>query len=380
MSNAPGVNEMEVGTVGGIGAEMSRPDDPWQVVLSRDRSWDGALFYAVRTTGIFCRPSCPSRRPRRENVTFFHSANDAAHAGYRPCHRCHPESAAGTTTERRIQRAIRYLDEHRTERITLEQLGDVVGLSPFHLQRAFRSAMGVSPRQYQEARRLEAMKERLGSGARVGTAVWEAGYGSMRGAYEAVARGTGMTPGRYRNGGAGVHITCAVRETRFGSMLVGWTASGVCAVVLGDSLHDVMAQLRTEFPAAEISEDGASAAVDDVLRHLEGTHPGLALPLDLHGTSFQLRVWEALRQIPAGEVRTYGEVAAAIGAPGSARAVARACAANRTALVVPCHRVVRSDGSPSGYRWGGQRKRQLLEHEGSVVRGPGAANAARHPK
>lgn len=346
-------------------AETSLPEDPWQVVLTRDRSWDGALFYAVRTTGVFCRPSCPSRRPRRENVTFFAAADDAARAGFRACHRCHPESATGTTTERRIQRAIRYLDEHRDERITLEQLGSVVGISPFHLQRAFRNAMGVSPRQYQEARRLEAMKERLGSGDRVGTAVWEAGYGSVRGAYEAVARGTGMTPGRYRSGAAGLHIRYAVRDTRFGSLLVASSFAGVCAVMLGDDADDVVAQLRAEFPAAAISEQDANPAVDHVLAYLEGTHPGLALPLDLHGTSFQLRVWEALRQIPAGEVRTYAQVAQAIGAPGSARAVAGACAANRTAVVVPCHRVVRSDGSLSGYRWGEERKRALLEHEGS---------------
>lgn len=371
-------DEMEMETMSEIETEMSLPDDPWQVVLTRDRAWDGALFYAVRTTGIYCRPSCPSRRPRRENVTFFDSADGAERAGFRSCHRCHPASASGTTTERRVQRAIRYLDEHRDERITLDRLGTVVGLSPFHLQRAFKSAMGVSPRQYQEARRLDAMKERLGSGERVGRAVWEAGYGSVRGAYEAVARGTGMTPGRYRGGAEGVHILHAVRDTRFGSLLVAWTPTGVCAVLLGDSAEDVIGQLRSEFPAAQISEDAGDGHIDHVLTYLEGSHPGLALPLDLHGTAFQLRVWEALRQIPMGEVRTYGEVAAAIGAPGSSRAVARACAANRTALVVPCHRVVRSDGTLSGYRWGEQRKRNLLEHEGSVRRGPGvAADVAR---
>lgn len=352
------------------------PDDAWQVVLARDRSWDGVLFYGVHTTGIFCRPSCPARRPRRENVTFFGSADEATGAGFRACHRCHPQSTSGTTTERRIQRAIRYLDEHLDERVTLAQLGSAVGLSPFHLQRAFKDAMGVSPRQYQEARRLEHMKERLGSGDSVSTAVWEAGYGSVRGAYEAVARGTGMTPGRYRSGARDVRIVYAVRDTRFGSLLVAWTPAGVCAVTLGDSRDDVIAQLHAEFPAADVApharDDARDADVrmDAVLACLDDTHPGLAVPLDLHGTSFQLRVWEALRQIPAGEVRTYAEVAASIDAPRASRAVARACAANRTALVVPCHRVVRSDGSLSGYRWGVQRKRDLLDHEAGAIARP----------
>ncbi|HEX6307150.1 MAG TPA: bifunctional DNA-binding transcriptional regulator/O6-methylguanine-DNA methyltransferase Ada [Longimicrobiales bacterium] len=347
--------------------EQSRgkPDDPWQVVLTRDRSWDGALFYGVRTTGIYCRPSCPSRRPKPENVAFFDSADSAERAGFRACHRCQPRSATGTTTERRIRRALRYLDEHPDERVTLDRLGRAVGLSPFHLQRAFKDAVGVSPREYQEARRLEVMKARLNEGDQVGRAVWAAGYGSVRGAYESAARGTGMTPGQYRSGAEGLHIRYALRSTRFGPLIVAWTSTGVCAVLLGDAPDALARDLEAEFPSASITagEPSDTAWVDAVLAYVEGRHPGLAVPLDLHGSAFQLRVWKALREIPFGEVRTYRDIAQAIGAPGSARAVARACATNRTAVVVPCHRVVRSDGSLSGYRWGEDRKRRLLEQE-----------------
>ena len=346
-------------------------DAAWQAVVSRDRSRDGELFYAVRTTGIYCRPSCPSRRPKRENVRFFASAEDAERAGFRACHRCHPRSTTGTTTERRLRRAARYLDEHGDERVTLERLGSVVGLSPFHLQRAFKEAYGVSPREYQEKRRLEAMKASLSDGDRVGRAVWSAGYGSVRAAYESVARGTGLTPGQYRSGAEGVAIAYTVRPTRYGQLLVGRTDRGICAVLLGDSPERLADDLRREFRSAVVAAGDADEAgwVDAVVASVEGRHPGLAVPLDLHGSAFQLRVWKALREIPAGEVRTYGQVARAVGAPTAARAVARACATNRTAVLVPCHRVVRSNGTPGGYRWGEEHKRQLLAHERSVRAG-----------
>ncbi|MFW6202103.1 MAG: bifunctional DNA-binding transcriptional regulator/O6-methylguanine-DNA methyltransferase Ada, partial [Gemmatimonadota bacterium] len=340
-------------------------DQAWAVVRSRDRSWDGRLFYAVRTTGIYCRPSCPSRRPKRENVEFFETADRAEEAGYRACHRCHPSSPSGTPTERRLRMAMRFLDENLDEPVTLERLGEAVGLSPFHLQRAFKEAVGLSPRAYQDARRLEALKRRLRRGDDVGRAVWGAGYGSMRGAYESAANGMGMTPGEYKDGARGVEIRYSHHETRFGHLIVGWTAKGVCAVMLGDSVDELVEELRAEFPRADLErEDGeATAWMRAVLDYLEGTHPGLVVPLDLQGSNFQLRVWRALQEIPVGEVRSYKEVAEAIGAPDSARAVASACAANKVALAVPCHRVVRSDGSLSGYRWGVDRKRKLLAHE-----------------
>lgn len=345
--------------------EELEADAAWRAVLHRDRSRDGHLYYAVRTTGIFCRPSCPSKRPKRKNVVFFGSAEAARGAGFRACHRCHPESARGTPTEKRLQRAMRYLEEHLDERVTLERLGAAVGLSPFHLQRAFKDAFGLSPRAWQNARRLEAMKARLREGENVGRAVWSAGYGSVRSAYDAVQSGLGMTPGEYSRGGSGVPIRYTVHETAFCHVLVGWTARGVCAVMIGDAPDQLRNDLLAEYPAAQVAEDEGPARewVDALLAWLAGQHPGLAVPLDLHGTAFQLRVWQALRDIPPGEVRSYGEVAAAIGAPGSARAVARACATNRAALVVPCHRVVRADGQTGGYRWGEARKRELLALE-----------------
>lgn len=342
-------------------------DDAWDRVVARDRSFDGVFYYAVRTTGIFCRPSCPSRRPRRTNVEFFGSAEAAEGAGYRACHRCHPKSETGTPTERRLRRAMDYIDAHRDERITLRDLSRAVGLSPFHLQRSFKELLGMSPREYQDARRLEAMKGELKSGTGVGRAVWEAGYGSTRGAYESVSDGVGMTPGEYRKGGRGLSIRYAVHDTRFGWLLVAWTARGVCAVSLGASEEEVIGELRDEFSAARLERDQAAGRwLDPFLSYLEGRSPGLAVPVDTRGTAFQRRVWQALRRIPVGEVRTYGAVAASIGRPGSARAVAQACAANRIALAVPCHRVVRSDGSTGGYRWDENRKRRLLEHERSL--------------
>lgn len=313
-------------------------------------------------------------------MTFFDSAAAAEQAGFRACHRCHPSSESGTTTERRIRRAARYLDEHPDERTTLEQLGKLVGLSPFHLQRSFKNAYGVSPRAYQEARRLEAMKARLGEGERVGRAVWSAGFGSVRAAYEAASR-TGLTPGQYRAGGKGVAMRFAVRETRFGHLLVAWTVRGVCAVLLGDSPSRLADDLRREFPLASIADGSAEGGewLDGVLAAVEDRNPGLAVPLDLHGSAFQLRVWHALRAIPPGEVRTYAQVAQAIGSPTAVRAVARACATNRTALVVPCHRVVRSDGSAGGYRWGEERKQRLLAHERKAGSASGRAAVSPRP-
>jgi AraC family transcriptional regulator, regulatory protein of adaptative response / methylated-DNA-[protein]-cysteine methyltransferase len=345
--------------------ERDPNDEAWEAVLTRDRSQDGLLFYGVRTTGVFCRPSCPSRRPKRENAVFFRSAEEASKAGYRACHRCHPESAFGTTTEKRLRRAMQYLDSHLDTRVTLEQLGAVVGLSPFHLQRAFREAVGVSPRAYQHARRLAVMKERLRDGEQIGRAVWNAGYGSVRGAYEAAGSGLGMTPGEYRSGGGGIAIRYSLHETALGHLIVAWTPKGVCAVLLGDSPDQLRRELEAEFPAAALAAgEGAEREwVEAVLTYLQGRHTGLVVPVDLHGTAFQLRVWRALQEIPPGEVRSYGELAAAIGSPGSARAVARACAANRAALVVPCHRAVRADGATGGYRWGERRKRDLLDLE-----------------
>jgi AraC family transcriptional regulator of adaptative response/methylated-DNA-[protein]-cysteine methyltransferase len=340
-------------------------DLAWNAVLSRDRSLDGELFYGVKTTGIYCRPSCPSRRPARKNAVFFDNQKQAEQAGFRACHRCQPNATGGTTTERRVRRAIEYLDQHVDQRITLETLGQKVGLSPFYLQRAFKEAVGVSPHAYQNARRLAAMKGQLKKGERVGRAVWSAGYGSARGAYESAASGLGMTPGQYRSGARGVSIHYALEHSQLGDLVVAWTPSGICAVMLGDSPEEAVANLKAEFPAAELALADAEASkwVRVVLAYAEGSIPGTVLPLDLRGTQFQLRVWQLLREIPVGEVRSYKDIASALGEPTAVRAVARAIATNKAALVVPCHRVIRADGSLSGYRWGVQRKQQLLDQE-----------------
>lgn len=339
-------------------------DDAWNRVLARDRSSDGVFFYAVKTTGIFCRPSCPSRKPKRENVQFFLSADRAEEAGYRSCYRCHPTSEVGTPTERRVQRAIEFIDQHLDEGITLERLAKAVGLSPFYLQRKFKEALGLSPRKYQDSRRLEAMKSNLQEGMPVGRAVWAAGYGSTRGAYESVSAGLGMTPGAYKDGARGIEIGYAIHHTALGTLLVAWTPKGVCTVSLAEGKEELVQELEGEFPAATLNRDQeAEDWVRPFIRYLEGQDSRLTVPVDTTGTAFQLRVWSTLREIPLGEVRSYKEVAAEIGKPGAARAVARACATNKVALAVPCHRVVRSDGSLSGYRWGKERKRKLLELE-----------------
>lgn len=346
-------------------------DDAWSRVLARDRSSDGVFFYAVKTTRVFCRPCCPSRRPKRANVEFFVSAEAAEAAGYRACYRCHPKSERGTPTEGRVLRATEYIEEHLDEKVTLERLSRAVGLSPFHLQRTFKATFGVSPREYQDARRLEEMKSNLQSGMEIGPAVWDAGYGSYRGAYDSVSRGLGMTPGDYRKGGRGISIGYAVHRTGFGELLVAWTPNGVCAVSLGDSDLELVRGLTEEFPAASLERDQrADEWVRPFLDYLEGQCSALTVPLDTVGTVFQMRVWKALQEIPIGEVRSYADIAAAIGRPGTARAVARACASNRAALVVPCHRVVRSDGAIGGYRWREDRKRRLLEHERALKESP----------
>ncbi len=353
-----------VGTAARVGSDIPE-QQAWEAVLRRDRGRDGTFVYAVRSTGIFCRPSCPSRRPRRQNVLFYATPADAERAGFRPCRRCRPMSAAGTGTERAVRRALAYIEAHPDERITLEQLGREVGVSPFHLQRTFRERVGVTPRAYQAARRVERLKGRLRAGDTVGRAGFEAGFGSARGAHAHTSAALGMTPGRYRRGGHGLAIRFGIVDSTLGRVLIAGTATGVCAVLLGDDDAGLEAQLRSEFPRADLAraDEAIREWATPVVARVEGVRPGLALPLELHGTAFQLAVWNALQRIPPGETRTYAQVAAAVGHPGAARAVARACASNRTAVVVPCHRVVPAAGGVGGYRWGEERKRELLRRE-----------------
>ncbi len=337
----------------------------WAGVLRRDRALDGRFVYAVRTTGVFCRPSCASRRPRQENVVFYATPDDAARAGFRPCRRCRPTSPAGTGTERAVHRALAFIEAHLDDRITLERRGHEVGVSPFHLQRTFRERVGVTPRAYQAARRVERLKGRLRAGETVGRAGFEAGFGSARGAHERSSAALGMTPGRYRRGAGGLRIRFTIVDCALGRLLVAATDAGVCAVALGDDDAALEAGLRADFPRAALARDDEALRpwVAPIVSRVESARPGLALPLDLHGTAFQLAVWDALQRIPPGETRTYAQVAAAIGRPGAARAVARACASNPAAVLVPCHRVVPAAGGAGGYRWGSERKEELLRRE-----------------
>lgn len=340
------------------------PDEAWAAVLGRDPLADGRFVYAVSTTGIYCRPVCPSRRPRRENVSFFPDPPAAEAAGYRPCRRCRPERQGTSPSVACVERARAYLDARLEETVTLEELGRAAYMSPFHLQRSFKRLLGVTPREYVRARRYELLKARLRAGDTVSRATYEAGFGSGSRVYERSGAELGMTPATYRRGGEGEQIRYSIVPSSLGWLLVALTERGVCAVAMGDTAAELEAGLRREFPRAVLERQGDSGAwMEAVVDFVDGATDRLDLPLDLRATAFQQRVWKALREIPAGETRTYGEVAAAIGAPRGARAVAQACASNRVALAIPCHRVVRGDGDPGGYRWGADRKRRLLERE-----------------
>lgn len=359
----------------GAGAAVSNDEARWQAVLARDARLDGEFVTGVLTTGIYCRPSCPARRPKRENVRFFDRPEAAERAGFRACLRCRPnEAALALAPAARVRRACRILEERSGERVTLAELAREVSMSPHHLQRTFKRAIGISPRQYADALRLGRLKKRLQGKDSVTMALYEAGYGSASRLYETSTQRLGMTPGAYRDGGRGVQIRYAVAETPIGRVLVAATERGICSVRIGESEKTMAKELEREFPAATIARDraGLAAWLDRLTRHLEGRAPQLDLPIDVKATAFQWRVYEALRSIPYGETRTYGEVARSIGAPRAARAVGHACATNPVGIIIPCHRVVREGGALGGYAWGLPIKKQLLESERQ-----GAARARR---
>ena len=330
--------------------------------MARDARQDGRFVFAVRTTGIYCRPSCPSRRPRRDSVEFFADPQQAERAGYRACLRCKPTEISAQA--RAVMHARRLLDEAEGV-LTLAELSKRVGVSPFHLQRLFKRATGLSPREYQSARRMQTVKHGLRKGDDVTTALYDAGFGSPSRLYEKSSEHFGMTPGTYRRGGAGMTIQYAMVASPLGRVLVAATTRGLCAVRFGESASELERELREEFSAAEIRRDDAALQpyVQPLLASLRGEDTTIDLPLDIRATAFQKRVWEALRTIPAGETRSYTDVARTIGNPKAVRAVARACASNPVAVVVPCHRVVSKSGESSGYRWGVERKKKLLEQE-----------------
>jgi AraC family transcriptional regulator of adaptative response/methylated-DNA-[protein]-cysteine methyltransferase len=345
------------------------PERAWAAVLGRDARQDGRFVFAVTSTGIYCRPSCPARRPARERVEFFATPGAAESAGYRACRRCHPAGEGPDGLAARLERARLFLDDHLDETVSLARLGREVGLSPYHLQRSFKRRLGLTPREYVEARRMRAVKTRLKKGDTVTQATFEAGFGAGSRLYEHADAHLGMTPGTFRRGGRGMHIRFTVAPSPLGPLLVAATERGLAAVMLGDGEAELSAALGGEYPAATLERDGDALAswVGAVLLALaaDSGPSGLApdLPLDLRGTAFEMRVWKALREIPRGATRTYGEIAAALGQPTAARAVARACAANRLAIVVPCHRVVPAAGGVGGYRWGTEKKRRLLAAE-----------------
>jgi AraC family transcriptional regulator of adaptative response/methylated-DNA-[protein]-cysteine methyltransferase len=336
----------------------------WAAVLDRDRSFDGRFVYAVRTTGVFCRSGCSSRRSDRRHVSFFPRPAEARTAGFRPCRRCVPDSALSPEAEA-VQRVRAHIEAHLDERLTLGDLAPVAGLSPAHLQRRFKAALGLSPREYVRARRAERFKREARRGRSVTDALYRAGYGSGSRLYEESDARLGMTPGAYRRGGEGQLIRYTTAPCALGLVLVASTERGLCAVQIGDSARGLEEALARDYPRAERRRDDAALrpALAAILAHLDGAVPRLDLSLDVAASAFQMRVWRALQDIPYGERRSYAEIAAAVGEPRAARAVARACASNRVALLVPCHRVVRSDGALGGYRWGEARKRRLLEGE-----------------
>jgi len=349
------------------------PERRWRIVLARDRRYDGAFVYAVRSTGIYCRPSCPSRRPRREQVAFFPAPEAAEQAGFRPCRRCRPAEASLPDPGMPLVRTVcRLIDAHPDRPASLAALSARAGVTSHRLLRTFQRVLGISPRQYRDARRLDRFKTELRSRGRVSPALYEAGYGSTSRVYEQTHTRLGMTPAAYSRGAPGLRIAFTVVPCALGRLLVATTARGICRVSLGTGVEELKKGLRTEFPAAELRRDrGALAtAIAALLRYLDGAMEPLDLPLDVRATAFQRRVWEALRRIPYGATRTYSEIARAIGTPSATRAVARACATNPAAFVIPCHRVVRADGGLGGYRWGIARKRAVLEQEGTTTAGP----------
>jgi len=344
----------------------------WRAFLARDPRADGAFVVAVVTTGIYCRPTCPARRPLRRNVRFLPTSGAAEREGFRACLRCRPKEAATDPSIARALRICRHIESNPWERPTLGTLARLAGASPFHLQRTFRALVGVSPREYAEACRLDRLKQRLRKGDNVTRAMHEAGYGSSSRLYERAASRLGMTPGAWRRGGRDAIVHYTIVSCPLGRMLVAATAKGVCAVSLGETDQRLVRALRDDLPQADLVrvEPKRAGRLARWTRHLEehlaGRHPRPALPLDIRATAFQWRVYEALRAIPAGATLSYGEIAKALGVPRGARAVGRACATNPVSIVIPCHRAVGADGSLTGYRWGRLRKKTLLEMESAA--------------
>ena len=341
-------------------------DARWQAVIARDRNFDGQFYYAVRTTGVYCRPSCAARLAKPQNVSFYKTPKEAEHAGFRPCKRCRPrEPALSRPNAARVAEICRYI-EAAPEIPSLEDMARKAGLSAFHFHRLFKAVTGLTPRAYANAHRAERVRDALAKpGAKVTGAIYGAGFNSSGRFYEASNGMLGMTPTAYRDGGENIEICFAIGESSLGAILVARSEKGVCAILMGDDPDALARDLQDRFPRAKLlgGDKGFEKLVAKVVGFVEAPSLGLDLPFDIRGTAFQQRVWQALREIPAGSTASYTEIARRIGAPKSVRAVASACAANPIAVAIPCHRVVRTDGALSGYRWGVARKRALLDRE-----------------
>jgi len=347
------------------GGEQALTDPRWAALAARDPDADGRFFYSVRTTGVYCRPSCASRRPRPENVRFHASAAEAEAAGFRPCRRCRPDREVAPSAQAAMVAELCRIIETAERPPTLAELARRAGISAFHLHRVFKSVTGVTPRAYAAAHRAQRLQRELGNSGSITDAIYGAGYGSAGRFYEQAGALLGMTPSRYRAGGSGTEIRFAVGQCSLGSILVACSDRGICSIMMGDDPQSLLRELQDRFPKAHLI--GADAKFEQwvarVVGLVEQPQLGLDLPLDVRGTAFQRRVWQALRRIPAGRTASYADIARRIGSPRAVRAVARAIASNHLAVAIPCHRVVRSDGSLSGYRWGVERKRALLERE-----------------
>jgi len=345
---------------------LQADEQRWKAVVARDARRDGEFVFAVSTTGVYCRPSCAARRPRRENVQFFAAPDAAEKAGYRACLRCRPRAAGLNVESAGVKAICRYIEQHLDEPLTLDRLGKEFGQSPFHLQRRFKAALGITPREYADSCRLRMLRRNLQAGDSVTRAMYDAGYGSSSRLYEKTASQLGMTPDKYRRGAIAATIRYTCVDSPLGRMLIAATDRGICAIQFARTDAELIEGLKHEFPFAVRKADvgGLHAWAAALLNHMRGKDLNSALPLDIRATAFQRRVWTYLQSIPFGKTKSYGEVAEGIGRPTAVRAVARACATNPVAVEIPCHRVVREDGSMGGYRWGIERKKVLLEMEG----------------
>ncbi len=351
--------------------EILRTEDKrWRAVLARNGNFDGTFVFAVRSTGIYCKPSCAARRPNRAQVVFFSGPDAAELSGFRPCRRCRPRDLGSSPRAVLIARVCKHIEANLDTKLSLSTLSAEAGISPYHFQRIFKQVVGISPRQYVEARRLSKMKRSLRNGQTVEKALYGAGFSSRSRLYEKVPNQIGVNPGTLRRGGVGLSIEYTIVDCPLGRLLVGATARGICAVCMGDSDAAVEAALTEDYPSADIRRNDKRMRrwVNTLTNYLGGQEFDLNLPVDVRATAFQWRVWSEIKSVPYGNTTTYSKIANALGEPNAARAVARACATNPVSLVIPCHRVVGEDGGPHGYRWGKKRKQALLLLEQTAQR------------